>query len=79
MVTDVCSDWSRDLKKGEEITYNYQLDDCEGLFGRQVCMLRDHAHMTDAALLMMTRDAMMSRILSDSRSAHAHFNSHSLH
>lgn len=29
----------RALAKGEEITYNYQLDDCEGLFGRQVSTL----------------------------------------
>lgn len=29
----------RALAKGEEITYNYQLDDCEGLFGRQVSAL----------------------------------------
>lgn len=31
-----CLFWCSDMKKGEEITYNYQLDNCENLFGQQV-------------------------------------------
>jgi hypothetical protein len=26
-----------DLKQGEEVTYNYQLESMKGLFGQQVC------------------------------------------